>query len=104
MKIEPERLTGKAIRRGGERVGRNPTPPSLRRGQLHGFPQPHSLGAPKRSDGGTPSSDSEIRCVSHKVTQGSQSGAYRLMTIRAVGPDCIALPVRGEATPAIGSQ
>jgi hypothetical protein len=72
---------GRAIRR--EQVGRNPT--SLGRGQLYGFPKPHTLGAPKRSDGGTPSSDSEIRCVSHKVAQGSQSGTYRLITIRAIG-------------------
>jgi hypothetical protein len=33
-------------------VGRNPTPPSLRRGWLYGFPQTHGQGAPKRSDGG----------------------------------------------------
>jgi hypothetical protein len=33
----------------------------------------------------TPSSDSEIRCVSHKVAQDSQSGTYRLITIRAIG-------------------
>jgi hypothetical protein len=66
-------------------VGRNPTPPSLRRGQLYDFTEPHTLGAPKRSDGGTPSSDNEIRCVSRKVVQGSQSGAYRLITIRAIG-------------------
>jgi len=84
MKSEAEAPDdGRAIRR--EQVGRNPTPPSLRRGQLYGFPKPHTLGAPKRSDGGTPSSDSEIRCVSHKVAQGSQSGAYRLITIRAIG-------------------
>jgi hypothetical protein len=84
MKSEAEAPDdGRAIRR--EQVGRNPTPRSLRRGQLYGFPKPHTLGAPKRSDGGTPSSDSEIRCVSHKVAQGSQSGAYRLITIRAIG-------------------
>jgi hypothetical protein len=32
-----------------------------------------------------PSSDSEIRCVSREVVEGSQSGAYRLITIRAIG-------------------
>jgi hypothetical protein len=70
----------RAIRRRGEQVGRNPTPPnlsrrrlceggSLRRGQLYGFPKQHTLGAPNRSSGDTPSSDSEIGCVSHKVAQ-----------------------------------
>jgi hypothetical protein len=54
--MKSETEAGMAIRRGGEQVGRN-----------------------------TPSSDSEIRCVSRKVAQGSQSGAYRLMTVRAIG-------------------
>jgi hypothetical protein len=35
--------------------------------------------------GNAPSSDSEIRCVSHEAARGSQSGAYRLTTIRATG-------------------
>jgi len=54
--MKSEADAGRAICSGGERVGRN-----------------------------TPSSDSEIRCVSHKVAQGSQSVAYRLITIGAIG-------------------
>jgi hypothetical protein len=57
MKSETEAADDdRAICRGREQVGRN-----------------------------TPSSDSEIRCVSREVVEGSQSGAYRLITIRAIG-------------------
>jgi hypothetical protein len=41
--------------------------PSERRSQLYGFAKTQSSGAPKRSDGGTPLSDSKMRFAKHET-------------------------------------
>jgi hypothetical protein len=51
----------------------------------------------------TPSSDSEIRCVSREVAQGSQSWRLPTHCHTRYWPDCIALPAKSETIPDIGS-
>src|SRR5260370_18387797 len=65
--------------------GGNPTSPSLRRGLPLWCSPNAGPGAPKRSDGGTPLSDSEMRRVSQ--TNGRQKlTVRRLTTSRAPYP------------------